>query len=532
MDQHSDFIQKRFDDLDSQGFIWSKQSILDIFLQLGLSDSRRDSFSSGKYLSESRVCQETGISFDGVKEVLREVELQHNSRPVGLVDLPIEVFQKILEQLDCIATLERVKTYRKKHLAKVLITGPGDRKPYTTYLHRNLPVLNSIQNFSLTSREIYTRCEPWLWKGLSFPTDLPAPIDLWTKDILLKRGSHVRSLKLCLSENCSKPPGDSVYDPFYDNLIINSDLGCKWISPNNAKDLIHLCPNLSHLRFYYCQEEKDEEKDETEGFLLDLIPLLSNLKLRHLAIESSTAIFTELRSKVVDSLPLLESLTVRRYSSSGTQEIIGDASFGYNLSKLEYLSRLNIGFNEDINEKWCLYDWPGTLTDLTLVNHGDLLPSSAIKIIQHISPYLTKLTLSFGDMGEIDPGWSPQSCLSLPSLTYLDLCSGNAHLLASFQKCKSLCYLEWTYWTLEFCSSLNSLLFEGNWPHLKKLRLRGCPGPDLDDHHEEVEEQLLLLEDHCEQGNINVIIHRYYDDPFEHDEEFGFFLPETESMSD
>jgi len=35
--QYPDFIRKRFDELDSKGFIWSKESIFDIFLQLGQS---------------------------------------------------------------------------------------------------------------------------------------------------------------------------------------------------------------------------------------------------------------------------------------------------------------------------------------------------------------------------------------------------------------------------------------------------------------------------------------------------------------
>ncbi|EGG11805.1 uncharacterized protein MELLADRAFT_102154 [Melampsora larici-populina 98AG31] len=191
-DQHVKFIQKRFDELDSKGFTWSKESILDIFLQLGLSESPDVTSSSVNDLPESRVGQENEISFDVLTEVIQNVELEHKSRPMGLLDLPIEVFHKVLEQLNCMAGLEDGQNYMKKHLAKVIITGPGDRKPYTTYLHQNSPILNSIQAFSLTSREIYNRCEPWLWRKLSFPTALPAPIDLWTKDILLRRGSHTK----------------------------------------------------------------------------------------------------------------------------------------------------------------------------------------------------------------------------------------------------------------------------------------------------------------------------------------------------
>ncbi|KAH9808014.1 hypothetical protein DFH28DRAFT_1088354 [Melampsora americana] len=516
VDQHLDFIRKRFDELDSEGFIWSKESILAIFLQLPLSESPYNAYSSVSRLSGSRVCQGIEKSLDKVKQVIQDEELQDEFRPTGLMDLPIEVFDKILEQLDWIASLKAEETWGKKNLGKVIIKGPGHRKPYTTYLHRNSPILNDLQTFSLTSREIYKLCEPWMWRRLYFPTSLPAPMDLWTDDILLRRGSHVRSLSINLSDNCTKSPGEFVYDPFYDNLIPESRIHSEYISPKNVRNLIHRCPNLSMLEFRYHVEEQDEDKGGTEAFFVDLLPLLSTLKkLQHLALESQTTRMRELPSKVVANLPLLESLMLR-VASPEAQHKTGDSSIGFNLSKHKHLSRLEIWYNKDIDESWCLYDWSRTIRHLEIHNCRDLLPSSALRIIQHISPYLTNLKLCYfcepdGTWG-LDPSWNLHTFISLPFLSHLELCSGNPNLLVSFQDCRSLCCLDWTYWTSEHCRSLYRILTEASWPHLKKMDVRGCPDPRFYPRDPElVEDQLLSLQKYCQEVDIEATIWRSYD---------------------
>ncbi|EGG04988.1 uncharacterized protein MELLADRAFT_108015 [Melampsora larici-populina 98AG31] len=375
MNQHVDYIRKRFDELDAGGFTWSKESMLDIFLQLGQSENPHGSFSSVSDLSESRVFHGIEISSDQVQNVLE------------------------------------------------------------------------------------------------FPTLLPAPIDLWTEDILCKRGSHVRSLVLNLSENCSKAPGEFAYDHFYDNLIPESQTESELISPKNARELINRCPNLSGLDLYYHYEELDEDTGGTEVFLSNLIPLLSSLQqLTHLSFGSQTLISKEFPSKVVDNLPLLESLTVCISTSPD-----GDDSFGFNLSKLKYLSRLTLWFNGDIDETWCLYNWPRTITHLEMYNCDKLMPSAALRITHHIAPYVTNLMLRFyckeDGTWEDDPSWNPHSPLSFPNLTHLALGSGNANLLDSFRDCISLGSLDWTYWTSEHCISLNKTLSDARWPRLKKLEI-------------------------------------------------------------
>lgn len=229
---HLDFIRKCFNELDLEGFIWSKESIFSIFTQLGLSKISHERF------SPVNDPQGHEISSVKVKDIIQSEKLEHKSRPVGLADLPIEVFYKILEQLDCIAIDEVWKIYKEKFDRRVMISGPAHGN-YMTYLHRNSPIFNSIQSFSLTSRQIYSLCRPWLWRKLEFPTSLPAPIDLWTEDILVRQGAHVQTLQVMLSKNCSSRPGEFAKEhPFYDNLspdCARDEVEC--ISPDNLREV-------------------------------------------------------------------------------------------------------------------------------------------------------------------------------------------------------------------------------------------------------------------------------------------------------
>ncbi|EGG00043.1 uncharacterized protein MELLADRAFT_118148 [Melampsora larici-populina 98AG31] len=513
VNQHLDFIRKRFDELDSEGFIWSKQSILGIFLQLGLSESPIDSSASVNQTTESHVRPTVKIPFDGVEEDTGDKGLRNTSHAVGLMDLPIEVFNNILEKLDCLAESEKQQITFKKQSALVMITAiPSVREPYKTYLHRNSPILNLTQTFSLTSREIYRRCEPWLWRKLQFPSSHPAPIDLWTEDILLKRGSHVRSLTLTLSENCKKPLDEFAdYDPFYDNLIPMCKVTPQPISPKNIRDLIIRCPNISTLNLCNKHEEDDEDVGRTDAFLSDLVPLLSSLKqLQHLKLhdEYGKTIMTDFPAKVVGSLPLLKSLIIRARTSSGNQQTVGDASLGYNLSKLKYLSRLELWANEDIDETWCLYDWPRTITHLRLIRCRSLSFSSALRVIRHISPYLTTLELDFtndqdDDGFDIDPNWDPQSHPVFPSLTYLDLSTHEPRSLLSFQECKTLLHLKWHFNTLDHIRSLDGILRKATWPYLKELSIRFGPAARSSDvQNQEWADQLVAIATFCKQHNV------------------------------
>ncbi|EGG00794.1 uncharacterized protein MELLADRAFT_111497 [Melampsora larici-populina 98AG31] len=513
VNQHLDFIRNRFNELEAKGFIWSKESILDIFLQLAQPKSLHEPgpFSSIDTVDKSR------CSSDEIEEVLQSEEILHNAHPLGLMDIPIEIFGKILETLDCIAKLEAKELTEKKKKRKVVITGPGDREPYYRYLYQDPPILNSIQSFSLTSREIYKRCQLLLWRKLQFPTSLPAPIDQWTKDILFKQGQHVRYLSIGLSENCSVPPDEFVeIDPFYDNLTPYKDKyhHVAWISQKNAKALINGCPNVSEVDIEYEYLAKPENVGGTEIFLLELVPILSNLKqLRHLKLKDGyqKTIMNEFPSKIIGSLPLLESLTMGGLTAPGNQRTTGENSFGSNLSKLRYLSKLELWRIEDIDEDWCLYNWPKTITTLDLHECGDLSLSSAYKIIHHIAPYLTVLRLGFayergGEIKEIDSRWDPQTRFSLPNLTDLELCTGDANLLDSFEECNTLNSLHWCYMTSEHCRALSRTLFKATWPQLKKLDVAPwmfLNGSDLGTQSQELEDQFLALEKYCKEAIPN-----------------------------
>lgn len=516
VNRHIDFIQRRFDQLDSEGFVWSKDSILGIILQLSLPEGKHGTFSSVNDIVESRVLLGFETSSHGIKEVIQIEELRH--KRLGLMDLPLEVFNNIISMLNSMAKLEGDKLERRKRRSTVVISNSGHKKPYLTYLHRHSPVLNSIQTFSLASREIYELCRPWLWQKLHFPTRLQAPIDLWTEEILLKQGSLVRTLELSLGENCSLPDGVEERDPFYDNLTIDmeDDHERECVSPKNAKDLITRCPNLSELEIRYELIGDQEDADQVSRFLSDLSPLIGRLKqLRQLSFVCYMDLGPAIKfpSKLILDLPLLESLKCREMVVLSNEGRIGNASFGSDLSKLRHLSTLQLIDIEGIDEHWCLYDWPKTITNLTIHSCGNLSPSSTYKIIHHIAPCLTNLWLGFekGDgIWEIDPNWNPGYRFSLPSLADLRLCTRNAYLLESFQDCKSLMCLDWDYVKLEHCRALSGILFRAPWPQLKKLAVRTfwTSQEARDPRDQEIEAELVSLEKYCEQAYIKAEIQR------------------------
>lgn len=520
VNRHLDFIRERFKELELQAFSWSKESMLSIFLQLGLSESTDSPFSSVNKIIESRILQGCELSANDVEEVIRNEELKHKSRPLGLMDLPIEVFEKILKKLDCFARLEANSIQSEKRKRRVQVSRQDETasfaysdhrsliSPYT-YLKHRPPILNSIQTFALTSREIYQLCRPWLWRRLQFPTSLPASIDLWTKDILIRQGSYVRSLTLTLSSNCSKSHGQWDYPPFYDNLTtgLQNASQIEFISPKNIRALMNRCPNLSTLDIKFDYYDDINDSGGTEDFLIGLIPLLSSLKhLRHFALEDKNEeqmYMHKFSSKLISSLPLIESLVWNGSTPHGDSRKLGEDSFGSKLSKLKFLSRLHLVRFDDIGQDWCLYDWPKTLTDLSVSNYIFSSPSLAHQIIHHIAPNLTKLKIEF----EGDDAWEN---FSLPLLTDLELSTDITNSLDSFRNCISIRSLHWSYFTPEHCRSLNRILIQSPWPHLSTLVV--VPNfyvrYDPDGEHQEFEEQLVSLEKYCKQANLKFFIRR------------------------
>ncbi|EGG12541.1 uncharacterized protein MELLADRAFT_58290 [Melampsora larici-populina 98AG31] len=521
VDQHLGFIRKRFDELDSGGFVWSKKSILDIFLQIGISDSPRGPISSVRRKLKSPAYQQFELPSDEVEKAIQDKELKTASRPRGLVDLPNEVIENIIKILDCMAQFEAKDVGEKKESAMVNICGLDEEEGYWTYLHRNPPVLNSIQAFALISREIHQLCRPWLWRKLEFPSSLPAPMDLWTEDILIRQGFYVRALSISLSSNCSKPPGEyNEYPPLYDNLVCkesHDDIE-EQISPENVRALLDRCPNLSTLKISYECAEDNEDEGGTTAFLLDLIPLLTSLKhLRKFTLNDvhDQITLNDFPLKLVCALPLLESLTWRGLSD---QRNLGDGSFGFNLSKLKFLSQLHLARVDNVDESWCLHDWPKTITDLSFWDCGGVSPSSAHRIVHHIAPCVTKLQLRssniFGhDTWAIDSNWYPQLRFSLPLLADLEICARSTQSLNSFRDCNSISCLRWPFWSSDHCRSLKSTLLQGPWPQLKKVvskRQLWHELPNYDFQPEVLEDILISLEEHCAQANIKAIIDRPY----------------------
>lgn len=245
--------------------------------------------------------------------------------------------------------------------------------------------------------------------------------------------------------------------------------------------------------------------------------MLSSLKfLQDLTFEDTNdnLVTNEFPSDLVRCLPLLKSLTWRGFTPWTIEQHCGSL-FGFELSKLSFLSQLHlIGF-DDIKENWCHYSWPRTITDLSICGCHNLLPSSAHTIIHHIAPYLTKLRLDFsnweGDESwEINDNWNSSIQFSLPYLIELELLTRNVRFLESFQECESLGYLKWTYITLNHCRCLNRMVMNATWPQLRKLDVFGRYDDlalhTLDPPSQALKDQLALLKKYCDNVNIKANI--------------------------
>lgn len=274
------------------------------------------------------------------------------------------------------------------------------------------------------------------FQKLQFPTSLPAQMSQWTKHFLPRQGTHVQSLSVDFSPIRGRPPYAEYADndPYYDNHTLDFAYDKKeWISAKNVKLLIEQCPNLSDLTIRCAGV--DDDLGSTEAFLLDVVSMLSNLqKFRHLKVIAcgyQIKVMNQFAMKAVSSLPLLETLMCGGVRTPGHQQKLDDDSFGFNLSKLKYLSRLHLYQFEDMNDNWRLYNWPKTITHLTLRHCGALLPSSVCDIICHITPHITIVELDLA-YKRFDDNWDPQSSLILPFLTDLKLSTGDASLLLNF----------------------------------------------------------------------------------------------------
>lgn len=357
---------------------------------------------------------------------------------------------------------------------------------------------------------------------MRFPSALPAPIDLWTgpNGILSRHGHLVDSLSIKISDSWTESAEDQIPSRF-DNVDFgnssddlkknlcskfnNTHLCREYLSPETVTKLLELCQNLETFKVIYPQGHHEcyEEKIWTAVFRSVIVRLISKeTQLQRLKIGTS---FGDVEGfcrgfrlperehvRMVKKLPLLQSFSASNTSANtyNLKPVSMKNSLGWNLSQLQHLTRLHLDAVDSLDEKWCEYPWPMSLSDVSLTGCRKLGASEFHQLIHHIAPNVSRLRVDFNDPTsptyanealdpeevwsglDVDPNWTPQHRFKLPLLTTLTLFTSIRHeLLTAFQDCIGLRELYYPRLRLKDWSALKDLLCDKTWPQLEVLKL-------------------------------------------------------------
>ncbi|EGG07114.1 uncharacterized protein MELLADRAFT_106167 [Melampsora larici-populina 98AG31] len=162
---------------------------------------------------------------------------------------------------------------------------------FEVYLgHDGPPVLNSFQNLAVVNRKFHRLCLPKLWQvgpffarnpalikiqrskliqvcqiyqHITFPSSVPAPMPLWTGDLLLKYANFVKSARFLL-RNSDGHQDSHLFSEFERSLSDNTSSidghGFGYaIGVLNIVKIFKLCPSLEAVEVILPSDRKDFE---------------------------------------------------------------------------------------------------------------------------------------------------------------------------------------------------------------------------------------------------------------------------------
>ncbi|KAG0142079.1 hypothetical protein CROQUDRAFT_253832 [Cronartium quercuum f. sp. fusiforme G11] len=420
---------------------------------------------------------------------------QYEPPRISISDLPTEVLNKIIEEVDSAAGDEAEEMFDIKVLR---LTKMDTWKPtHWVYEPSKQPELNSVQALGTVNRRFHTLCSPWLWKKICFPTSIPAQLEKWTKDLLPKYGTFVQVADFQFSADWYLDPLKNATQPKYDNtLLAPGDSAPKYLdedgvrfqllSPASITALLVHCPNLIELEMDCDLNEEtldDETEDAPDGLEARLITLFSRLPgLRRLTIkgDAQIQIRDECMAKIIEKLPLLETISCDCVERSPGGE--GAHHLMQQLSQLKHLTSLQLEQVESVDGTWALAPWRPPLKVLKLVGCSHFAATDVHQLICCLGSQLTQLKLDFYEPSEYlpptpekrleDREWMAKHQLCLPLLYTLKIRNDpRLDILSSFQECKALRTLVYDYMSPEMWCHLADLVCASTWPCLKILRI-------------------------------------------------------------
>ncbi|EGG08389.1 uncharacterized protein MELLADRAFT_105073 [Melampsora larici-populina 98AG31] len=325
----------------------------------------------------------------------------------------------------------------------------SDRRHYTTntriimnllvYLgHGGPPVLNSIQNLAVVHRKFYRLCLPKLWQKVAFPTSLPAPISLWTGDLLLKHGNLVKSAQFDL-EYVALHQHPHEFSETEMSLLDNTSLlhvsNFRFkIGLLNIAKIFKVCPSLESVSISLQPSGRTSEWVSALAVRLrspfQLLPQLEHLQLKDHRYQGLSGNFI---IDIIKELPSLISLELSRFKFFRKESV--EESFGWNLAQLKKLRKLSLECISCEDQTWTLNSWPEPLTNLEIRCCEGMTPEMAHRLLSdHYE--IINLLVSFEDCRSLevleyhgdmyDDQWNSLKNLlsrrTWPKLVVLDLC--------------------------------------------------------------------------------------------------------------
>lgn len=162
---HLESIEKLVSKLESNGFTWSKDSVLGMLFQIGLPDQSPTSFAHTNDILDLQSIHQPNhvISADQVKEVILSEEIRMKSPKLSLLDLPLSLFPQILHEL------AGGSISSKTHLTMT-------RHPEGPAMNRwwDLDAAHKIRSLASVNRHLRQVCMPFMWKASLF-SPFPSP---------------------------------------------------------------------------------------------------------------------------------------------------------------------------------------------------------------------------------------------------------------------------------------------------------------------------------------------------------------------
>lgn len=396
------------------------------------------------------------LDIDGsARDAFQVLEGRFRSNPLsqcimGRADFPEEILDIIAEMVyyDSFYEWFYILNQKVQRIKDGQLTGPA----HGLYLDQpGPPILNSIQNLAVVNRKFHRICLPYMWQKIKFPSAIPAPVSLWTEDLLLRHGHLVKLFEFELKDDCLIGTGFSPSEPKRnprDNTVrVRSTESLDWIEKIkygfssrgiglvNVQDIIKACPFLETVSLDLACISPDEGWASRVALALQRpltsIPQLQCLKLGDRRMEGLPGEFV---IDLLDNLPSLVSLTLRHFNFSHKESI--EESLGWNLGKHKTLRKLHLDRVTCDDGTWTLNSWPRRFETLEFDYTRGMSPHVLQRLLNGSAPLLTSLKLSLGDLSD-EP--RVDFCFDLPALKCLHLQHyGTNHLLPSFEKCKSI----------------------------------------------------------------------------------------------